>query len=216
MNNIVIVDYGMGNLRSVEKALAHVVAGQARVTISGDRQTILEADRVIFPGVGAIRDCMSELRRLDLVDVVRTCAATRPFLGICLGMQAIMDASEENGGTECLEIMPGEVRRFAAELKDAAGSRLKVPHMGWNQVRQTRDHPLWQGIAQDSWFYFVHSYHVVPRESDETVGRSDYGDAFTAAVARDRVFAMQCHPEKSQHAGLQLLTNFVSWDGSEA
>jgi glutamine amidotransferase len=215
VNNIVIIDYGMGNLRSVDKALEHVAGGQARVSISGDRDTILEADRVIFPGVGAIRDCMSELERLDLIDVVRTCAATRPFLGICLGMQAIMDRSEENGGTDCLGIMPGEVRRFALDLRDAAGGRLKVPHMGWNQVNQTREHPLWQGIEQDSWFYFVHSYYVAPQEAAETVGATDYGVDFTAAVARDKVFAIQCHPEKSQHAGLQLLTNFVSWDGAE-
>jgi len=215
VNNIVIIDYGMGNLRSVDKALEHVAGDQARVSISGDRDTILEADRVIFPGVGAIRDCMSELQRLDLVDVVRTCAATRPFLGICLGMQAIMDRSEENGGTDCLGIMPGEVRRFALDLRDSGGGRLKVPHMGWNQVRQIRAHPLWQGIEQDSWFYFVHSYYVAPREAGETVGATDYGVDFTAAVARDKVFALQCHPEKSQHAGLQLLTNFVSWDGTE-
>jgi len=215
MNSIVIIDYGMGNLRSVSKALEHVAGDQAQVSISGDKATILEADRVIFPGVGAIRDCMAALREQELVDVVRTCAKTRPFLGICLGMQAILDSSEENGGTECLGIMPGEVRLFAGDMKNDRGERLKVPHMGWNQIHQTRPHPLWQGIDKDSWFYFVHSYYAVPRDDDETVGSSDYGTDFCAAVARDQVFALQCHPEKSQHAGLQLLGNFVGWDGAE-
>jgi len=216
MNSIVIIDYGMGNLRSVSKALEHVADGQAQVTISGDKATILEADRVIFPGVGAIRDCMASLREQQLVEVVRECAQTRPFLGICLGMQAIMDSSEENGGVDAIGIMPGEVRRFAADMSNERGERLKVPHMGWNQIHQQRAHPLWQGIEQDSWFYFVHSYHVVPRDADETVGSSGYGLDFCAAVARDQVFALQCHPEKSQHAGLQLLANFVVWDGSDS
>lgn len=216
MNSIVIIDYGMGNLRSVSKALEHVAGTQAQVTISGDKATILEADRVIFPGVGAIRDCMASLREQQLLEVVKECAQTRPFLGICLGMQALMDASEENGGVDALGILPGEVQRFAADMTDARGERLKVPHMGWNQIRQQRPHPLWQGIEQDSWFYFVHSYHVVPRDTDETVGSSGYGIDFCAAVARDKVFALQCHPEKSQHAGLQLLANFAAWDGNEA
>jgi len=214
MNSIVIIDYGMGNLRSVSKALEHVAQGQATVTISADPATILEADRVIFPGVGAIRDCMAALREQHLVDVVKDCARSRPFLGICLGMQAIMDSSEENGGTDCLGIMPGEVQRFTADMRDTRNQRLKVPHMGWNQMHQTRPHALWQGIDEDSWFYFVHSYYVVPRDAEETVGSSDYGIDFCAAVARDQVFALQCHPEKSQHAGLKLLANFVGWDGT--
>jgi glutamine amidotransferase len=213
MSTLAIIDYGMGNLRSVAKALEHVAGGRVQVRVSGEPEVILAADRVLFPGVGAIRDCMAELNGRGLADVVRRCAADRPFLGICLGMQALMDTSEENQGTDCLGILPGRVRRFPADLRDADGERLKVPHMGWNQVHEPADHPLWRGISQDSWFYFVHSFYVEPAEPDLVAGTTRHGIDFASVVASGNVFACQFHPEKSQHAGLRLLANFVAWDG---
>lgn len=210
MTSIAIIDYGMGNLRSVAKALEHV-APQTRVRITQNRQDILDADRVVFPGQGSIRDCMRELARWELIDMVRDAARSKPFLGLCLGPQALLDFSEENGGVECLKVLPGRVVWFS-ELRDpTSGERLKVPHMGWNQVHQLRDHPLWKGIHQDSRFYFVHSYYLQPTDETLTVGQSHYCFNFTVAIARDNLFAVQFHPEKSAQAGLQLLANFVRW-----
>jgi glutamine amidotransferase len=210
MTSIAIIDYGMGNLRSVAKALEHV-APQARVRVTQNPHDILNADRVVFPGQGSIRDCMHELARWELIDVVRDAARSKPFLGLCLGPQAMLDFSEENGGVECLKVLPGRVVWFG-ELRDpSSGERLKVPHMGWNQVHQRCDHPLWQGISQDSRFYFVHSYYLQPTDETLTVGRSHYCFNFTVAIARDNLFAVQFHPEKSAQAGLQLLANFVRW-----
>jgi len=205
MSVVAVIDYGMGNIRSVAKAVEHVA--DVKVQVTNDADSICAADRVIFPGVGALRDCMSELQRLELDDAVRVSASTRPFLGICLGMQALMERSEENDGTPGLGIIAGEVRRFAP-----AGG-IKIPHMGWNQVHQQQEHPLWRGIAQDSRFYFVHSYYVVPFDDQIVMGTSDYGQNFVSALGRENVFATQFHPEKSQHAGLQLLKNFIGWDG---
>ncbi|MDQ2696772.1 MAG: imidazole glycerol phosphate synthase subunit HisH [Pseudomonadota bacterium] len=210
MANIAVIDYGMGNLRSVARALEHV-APKARVVVTQSRAAILEADRVVFPGQGAIGGCMAELHRLELADVVRRVAADRPFLGLCLGPQALLDFSEENGGVAGLGVLPGRVAGFSAALAAAAGERLKIPHMGWNQVRQTRPHPLWRAIAQDSRFYFVHSYYLQPGDPALTAGTTRYGIDFTSAIARDPVFAVQFHPEKSARAGLQLLANFVAW-----
>ncbi|HWS02044.1 MAG TPA: imidazole glycerol phosphate synthase subunit HisH [Gammaproteobacteria bacterium] len=212
MTSVAIIDYGMGNLHSIGKAVEHV-AGDLRVMVTADATTIRRADRVIFPGVGAIRHCMQELQRLGLDDVIREVAGQKPLLGVCLGMQALLQFSEENGGTPSLGLFAGQVRRFPDGLRDShSGERLKIPHMGWNQVQQ-RPHPLWAGIPQDSRFYFVHSYYVQPEQSAESAGTTDYGISFASAVARDGIFAVQFHPEKSQHYGLQLLANFIKWNG---
>jgi len=215
MNVVAVIDYGMGNLRSVSKALEHV-GGDRSVRVTYDPDLIRRADRVVFPGVGALRDCMAELTRLGLDEVIRECAATKPFLGICLGMQALLEFSEENNGTEGLGILPGRVAGFPSPFIDAVNhERLKVPHMGWNQVRQTRAHFLWTDIAQDSRFYFVHSYYAVPAVVEQVAGTARYGRDVTVALARENIFAVQFHPEKSQHAGLQLLANFMRWDGTQ-
>ncbi len=213
MGSIAVVDYGMGNLRSVAKALEHVdVRGRVEVTQNAAR--IRRADRVVFPGQGAIRDCMGELRRLELDEAVREAARNKPFLGICMGMQALLEFSDENGGVECLGLLPGRVRHFRDGFAEAGvPAPGKVPHMGWNAVRQTRTHPLWEGIADTTSFYFVHSYFVELLPDDLTVGEADYGVTFTAAVAQANIFAAQFHPEKSQQAGLALLANFSRWDG---
>lgn len=211
MADIAIIDYGMGNLRSVAKALEHV-APERSVVVTQDAAVIRAAARVVLPGQGAIRGCMQELTRLDLLDVVRQAAASKPFLGLCLGPQALLDHSEENGGVPCLGILPGEVRAFGELHDPTSGERLKIPHMGWNRVRQTRTHPLWAGIAQDSRFYFVHSYYLAPASADLIAGTTDYGITFAAVIARDNIFAVQFHPEKSARAGLQLLANFTHWN----
>lgn len=211
MPSVAIVDYGMGNLHSIAKALQHADA-DIEVQISAAASVILAADRVVFPGVGAIRDCMHALHDLQLVEVLRTAAATKPFLGICLGMQALLTHSAENDGVDCLAIMPGQVVRFGDNLTDAQGERLKIPHMGWNQVHY-RPHPLWNNIPQDSRFYFVHSYYAQPENSAITSATSEYPNTFTCALAEKNVFAVQFHPEKSQAVGLQLLHNFLHWDG---
>ncbi|MFZ5622279.1 MAG: imidazole glycerol phosphate synthase subunit HisH [Pseudomonadota bacterium] len=214
MTSVAIIDYGMGNLHSIAKAVEHV-AGDARVVVTAERAEIERADRVIFPGVGAIRDCMEELRRLEFDVLIRSLAGRRPLLGVCLGMQAMLDFSEENGGTAALGLIPGQVRRFPDGLVDAAsGARLKIPHMGWNQVHQ-RPHPLWKDIEQDSRFYFVHSYYAQPADEGSCAGTTDYGLSFASALRGEGVFAVQFHPEKSQHAGLRLLANFVNWDGQD-
>lgn len=213
---IAVIDYGMGNLHSVASALEHV--GASQVVITHDPAIIRDADRVIFPGVGAMRDCMAEIRRLRcdamLQDIMQE--QHRPVLAICVGMQALMTHSQENQGVECLDMVPGEVCFFGEPLADSSGTRLKVPHMGWNQVRQTRQHPLWHGIEQNSRFYFVHSYYVHATQRELQVGATEYGVQIDAALARDNLFAVQFHPEKSHTAGLQLLRNFVSWSGAES
>ena len=211
MQRVVVVDYGMGNLHSVAKALASV-APDAEIVVSADPALIDGAERVVFPGVGAIRDCMDGLVRRGLVEPLRRAADEKPLLAICAGMQALMDSSEENGGTRCLGILPGRVRHFGQELLDAQGLRLKVAHMGWNGVRQAA-HPLWRGIPQHARFYFVHSYYVEATQRAMVVGNCHYGVDFAAALARGNLFAVQFHPEKSHTAGLQLLANFVAWDG---
>ncbi|CAK0746888.1 Imidazole glycerol phosphate synthase subunit HisH [Gammaproteobacteria bacterium] len=212
MNSVAIIDYGMGNLRSVSKALEHV-APDAKVWVTSVPERIREADRVVFPGVGAIRDCLHELRTRELIEVVRTCALDRPFLGICLGMQALLDFSEENDGTPALGILPGRVLRFSADLREGDGAPLKIPHMGWNQVQPTATHPLWQDIPTDSRFYFVHSYYVAPADPTLATATTTYGLPFASAVGHANLFAVQFHPEKSQRAGLTLLANFMAWDG---
>ncbi len=210
--DIAVVDYGMGNLRSVAKALVHV-APNASIVVTADPDVIRRAERVVLPGQSAMPDCMRCLDESGLTGVVVEMARTRPFLGICLGLQMLFESSEE-GPTRGLGILPGAVVRFrdaAMTLPD--GQRLKVPHMGWSPVRQTRPHPLWAGIPDGARFYFAHSYHPQPADPAATAGTADYPTAFTCAIARANIFATQFHPEKSQRAGLQLLANFVVWDG---
>jgi imidazole glycerol-phosphate synthase subunit HisH len=212
---IVVVDYGMGNLRSVAKALAHV-APAAKVVISDDPQAIRRAERVVLPGQSAMPDCMAGLLASGLADVVREAVRERPFLGVCLGLQMLFEASEE-GPTAGLGLLPGRVARFREEsMLLPGGERLKVPHMGWNRVRQAKPHPLWKGIPDGTRFYFAHSYHPVPAETSDVAGTADYPSPFTCAVARANIFAVQFHPEKSHRAGLALLANFATWDGAEA
>ncbi len=214
MHRIAVIDYGMGNLRSVSKAL-EAVSNNASVVVTSDPQTILSASHVLFPGVGAIRDCMAELKHLELEQVIKQAAQEKPFLGICLGMQALLTHSEENNGVNTLDIFTGQVKLFQP-AKNADGEKLKVPHMGWNQVHQTCPHPLWKGIEQNSRFYFVHSFYAVPEDKRVIAGTSAYPDDFAAALYKDNIFAAQFHPEKSQRAGLQLLENFVNWDGQSS
>lgn len=212
MRRVAVIDYGMGNLRSVSKALETVSQQQAEIIVSSDPDTILSASHVLFPGVGAIRDCIHELERLGLDEVVKQAARDKPFMGICLGMQAMLSHSQENNGIKALDIIPGEVKLFDNPIS-ASGDKLKVPHMGWNEVHQTVNHPLWNGIEQNSRFYFVHSYYVSPADQAVVAATTRYPDEFASAIFRDNVFATQFHPEKSQRAGLQLLENFVNWDG---
>jgi glutamine amidotransferase len=207
---IAIVDYGMGNLRSVAKALAHVAPGQD-VRITSSAADIDAAERVVFPGQGAMPDCMRFLRDSGLESAVRRAAASKPLLAVCIGEQMLFDVSQE-GDTPGLGLIAGEVIRFAdAAMLQADGARLKVPHMGWNRVQQSLRHPLWDGVADQSWFYFVHSFYVVPRDPAVIAGRSNYGGLFTCAVARDNIFATQFHPEKSAAAGLKIYENFTRW-----
>lgn len=207
---VAVIDYGMGNLHSVAKALEY--SGIARVRVTSDVNEIRDADRILLPGVGAIRDCMAEIRRLGFDQLVREVGRDRPFLGVCIGMQALLEHSEENGGIEGIGLFPGRVRRFAdGQVED--GQRLKVPHMGWNQVGHTIDHPLWHGIADQSRFYFVHSYYVEAADPRQVVGHCHYGLDFAAALADGSRFATQFHPEKSGSDGLRLYRNFLRWDG---
>ncbi len=214
MSTVAVIDYGMGNLRSVAKALEHVASVGTTVEVTASPERILQAERVVFPGQGAARDCMAELTHRGLVGVVNEAVRSKPFLGICMGLQVLLESSEENGGTTGLGILPGRVRRFPDGMVDPrSGDALKIPHMGWNQAHQTKAHPMWQGISQDSRFYFVHSYYVAPTEPEQIAGVTRYGTDFVCAMARGNVFAVQFHPEKSAAAGLALLANFLRWDG---
>jgi glutamine amidotransferase len=213
MNKIVVVDYGMGNLRSVAQALRHV-APEADVSISGTVADIRAADRLVFPGQGAMPDCMRCLRDSGLQDAIEEAARSKPMLGVCVGEQLLFDSSEEgpDGGTPAMGLIPGRVVRFQLDgLLQEDGSRFKVPQMGWNRVRQVRSHPLWHGIADNSYFYFVHSYYAQPVDPAHVTGETDYGSPFCSAVGRDNIFATQFHPEKSAAAGLQMYKNFVNW-----
>jgi imidazole glycerol-phosphate synthase subunit HisH len=218
MASLVVVDYGMGNVRSVAKAFEHV-SPKTSVAISGDPKTILAADRVVFPGQGAMPDCMKYLRQSGLEETVLKASKTKPLFGVCVGEQMLFDWSAE-GDTPGLGVLPGKVQRFPATIGNSGEGqeRLKVPHMGWNKVQQSGKqgsskggHPLWQGVADGSFFYFVHSYYVEPSDPALSVGQCDYGISFTCAVARDNIFATQFHPEKSAADGLKLYANFLSW-----
>jgi imidazole glycerol-phosphate synthase subunit HisH len=207
--DIAVVDYGMGNLRSVSKAVEHVASGKS-VVITSDPAVIQHAERVVFPGQGAMPDCMRELDTRDLRQAIIHAAANKPFLGICIGMQLLFEHSEE-GDTPGLGQFEGNVVRFAEKLMDESGVKLKVPHMGWNQVYQYQSHPLWANIQDATRFYHVHSYYVAPQDNSVTAGETAYPSRFTSAIARDNIFATQFHVEKSAQAGLQLLANFVNW-----
>lgn len=209
MRCVAVIDYGMGNLRSVSKALEAVADNHTQIIITANPAEIRAADHIVFPGVGAIRDCMAELKRLELDQIIIEMAKQKPFLGICLGMQALLTHSQENQGSDGLNIISGDVVYFDKAVEQG----LKVPHMGWNEVHQTYEHPLWQDIEQNTRFYFVHSFYVKPTDQSKISGRSDYALPFAAALAQENLFAVQFHPEKSQHAGLQLLKNFINWDG---
>jgi imidazole glycerol-phosphate synthase subunit HisH len=212
MNDTVVIDFGMGNLRSVAKALEHV---GARVQVSADPAVIRSAARVVFPGQGAIGVCVARLAGHGLADAVREAALNKPFLGICLGLQALFDFSEEDGGVPGLGLVAGRVQRFASGELLPGGERRKVPHMGWNRVSFAHPHPVLSGIADGAWFYFVHSYYVCPTDDGLVLASSQHGStAFACALARGNLVAMQFHPEKSHRAGLRLLANFVSWDGN--
>jgi glutamine amidotransferase len=212
MADIAVVDYGMGNLRSVAKALAHV-APQRDIVVTADPDVIRKAGRVVLPGQSAMPDSMRCLDATGLRDVVLEVVQDRPFLGVCLGLQMLFDMSEE-GATPCLGLLAGRVERFRDDrMRLPSGERLKVPHMGWSPVHQTRAHPLWADIEDGTRFYFAHSYYPAPVDGSATAGTAAYPLPFTCAVARANIFAVQFHPEKSHRAGLQLLANFVSWNG---
>lgn len=208
--SIAIIDYGMGNLRSVEQALNATAAGEA-IRVTSSPEEVMQAERVVFPGQGAMPDCMAELERRNLKEAVLAAAAEKPFLGICIGLQMLFSHSEE-GNSPGLNHFTGQVVRFPDAMRAPNGERLKVPHMGWNAVRQEVPHPLWQGIADEARFYFVHSYYVVPEDASLRAGSCEYGLRFTSTVAKANIFAVQFHPEKSARDGLQLLSNFVRWN----
>ncbi len=208
--DIAVVDYGMGNLRSVSKAVEHVAKGKS-VVVTSDPAVIQSAERVVFPGQGAMPDCMRELDSRNLHAAIVHAAKNKPFLGICIGMQLLFDHSEE-GDTTGLGLLKGNVKRFEHDqMFDESGQKLKVPHMGWNQVYQVKSHALWADIADATRFYHVHSYYAAPQDGAVTAGETEYPNRFTSAVAFENIFATQFHVEKSAQAGLQLLSNFVNW-----
>ena len=210
--HIAVIDYHMGNLRSVSKAIEHAAGDKAHVTVTKDPAVIANADRVVFPGQGAARDCMVELEALKLTDCIRVVIGKRPFLGICMGLQVLLDGSDESPDSPCLGVLKGRVKKFPNN-KDDDGRALTIPQMGWNQVYQRQQHPLWHGINDGERFYFMNSYYADPNDQGVIAATTPYGIEFTSAVAQGSLFAVQFHPEKSQHAGLQLLKNFVDWDG---
>jgi glutamine amidotransferase len=213
MKTVAVVDYGMGNLRSVTQAVLHAAQGSGVEVVWARRpEEVMAADRVVLPGQGAMRDCIRELHQSGMYPAVMHAAAHKPLMGVCVGMQMLLDRSQE-GPTDSLGLIPGEVVRFQLEgQRQPDGSRYKVPQIGWNRVRQSRAHPVWAGVADGSWFYFVHSYYARPSDARHTVGEADYGGSFTAAVARDNIFATQFHPEKSADSGLALYRNFLHWN----
>ena len=207
---VAVLDYGMGNLHSVGKALT--VVG-AEVSITNDPKVVAAADKIVFPGVGAMRDCIAGMREAGIDEVVRDAVFNKPVMAVCVGMQALFTQSAENGGTPCLGILDGEVPAFDPTWRDQQSALIKVPHMGWNTISEMdRAHPLWQGIEDNEHFYFVHSYYCAPADSSIVAAICDYGQPFCASVIKDNLFATQFHPEKSHTAGLQLLKNFVEWD----
>lgn len=210
MTSVALLDYGMGNLHSAGKALTAVGAD---VSITRDPKVIESADKIVFPGVGAMRDCMAEMQAAGISDAVKKAVFNKPLMAICVGMQALFDNSAENGGVECLGILGGDVKKFQADWKDANNESIKIPHMGWNTITgMDLAHPLWQGIEDNTHFYFVHSFYCQPKDKAIIAATCDYGMNFCASVIQDNLFATQFHPEKSHTAGLQLLKNFVDWN----
>ena len=212
MATVAVVDYGMGNLRSVSQAVMHVAAGSGiEVIVTQRPQEVLAAERVVLPGQGAMRDCMRELHDSGLKEAVLDAAARKPLMGVCVGMQMLLDHSDEQD-TPGLGLIAGTVRRFQLDGRlQPDGSRFKVPQMGWNRVQQRTAHPMWLGVPDDSYFYFVHSYYACPSDPHHSAGETDYGERFTCVVARDNIFATQFHPEKSADQGLSLYRNFLNW-----
>ena len=211
--SVAVVDYGMGNLRSVSQAVLHVARGSGvEVVVTANPEDVRAAERIVLPGQGAMRDCMRELHDSGLRDAVCEAARSKPLMGVCVGMQMLLDHSEEQD-TPGLGLVPGRVRWFRPEgALQADGSRFKVPQMGWNQVRQSHPHPMWADVPDESYFYFVHSFYAMPAEPRHSVGETDYVTRFTSALARDNIFATQFHPEKSADHGLTLYRNFLHWN----
>lgn len=213
MQRIAVIDYGMGNLRSVSKAI-ECVATNDEVVVTADPAIITSADRVVCPGQGAAADCMKALGDAGLVEPIKQLIGSRPFMGICMGLQVLLTHSEENNGIDCMNVLPGQVKRFNHPLLDSSNQRLKVPHMGWSKVTHAQTHPMWKGINDGARYYFAHSYYCVPDDHASVVGHCEYGIEFAVAMAAEQLFACQFHPEKSATDGLQLLRNFVGWDGA--
>lgn len=214
MESVAVIDYGMGNLHSVERALRHVAPAQMQVLLTQDLDQIRAADRLVFPGQGAAGDAIKTLRAMGLFELLPELAQSRPFLGICLGQQILLDHTGESGGVDLLGLIPGRVERFPEASHDEFGRRLKIPHMGWNRIDIVQSHPLLHGLSPEPWFYFVHSYRALPAQREHIVGETDYAGRFASVVARGSLLALQCHPEKSAADGLRLLHNFVRWDGT--
>ncbi len=210
MKKIVIVDYGMGNLHSVSKALSYVCDKNTKIIISNKACDINSADKVVLPGQGAIAGCMEHINAQGLYEAIQNATKTKPFLAICIGPQLLMDFSEENGGVKGFGVFKGQSKRFDKSLPKQ-NPPLKIPHMGWSEVRQVKEHKLWDKIPQNSRFYFVHSYYLIPEDKSTEFGTCDYGGTFTSAIARDNIFTTQCHPEKSSTVGLKLFENFINW-----
>ncbi len=215
MSKVAILDYGTSNLRSVAKALEFVAGSQHDILVTDQHQDILAVDRIVFPGQGAVGQCMKSLKESGLDEVIKECINNKPFLGICLGLQSLMQESDEDGRVAGLGIIPGKVIRFPDNIKDEHGDICKIPHMGWNRVVQQKPHPLWKNIEDGARFYFVHSYYAQTENDEDIAAKTNYATEFISAAARDNVFATQFHPEKSQCAGLTLLKNFLSWDGKD-
>ena len=215
MSNIAIVDYGMGNIRSVAQAVMKV-APECNVVIAHQPEQLEQADKIILPGQGAMPDCMTNLKNSGLFEALMQAIKNKPLLGICVGEQMLFDQSDEahtpNTTTPCLGIFPGTVKKFSANMVEKDGTHLKVPHMGWNEVFQQQKHPLWDGVPDQARFYFVHSYHVVPTDKNHEFGTTNYGGLFTSAIAKDNIFATQFHPEKSAKDGLRIYQNFTRWN----
>ena len=211
MTQVIVLDLGSGNLRSVAKAAEYACRADTQVKISRDPGTIKQADKIIMPGQGAIDTWLSALIDDDLKFALLNALKSKPVLGICVGMQALFEYDHEHGGHDCLGLFKGEVVRFEDGQIDAQGLPMKVPQMGWNRIKISQPHPLWSGISDDSWFYFVHSYYVTKAQHDYVVGQTQYTVDYASAVAKDNIFAIQCHPEKSHHVGLKLIENFLNW-----
>ena len=209
MADIVIIDYGMGNVHSVAKALTNILDKKSKVKISKSISEIKKSTHIVFPGQGAVSECMSSIKKNFEINELKEIIKEKPFLGICMGLQVLMGSSTENNGVNCLDIIDGEV----LSIRDKLDKNLKIPHMGWSEVAQQNNHPLWNGIKNKSYFYFVHSYYVSPDKKNDILATTSYGFDFVSAIARENMVAVQFHPEKSSKTGLKLLQNFLSWDG---